>query len=307
MSSGDDVTLSGILVGALTASAGLIAKQAGDYFLKRRFEERDMAYQAAVNLLTTIPAVAHVFESTISCKAPVKREDLIAYPSSWPIRPPSLDVTKLIGAFADAELHRELILIADRHAAYADRSAEHRKAFDWLLEHEEDDWSVGVSARERLGTLNDQRARLTVAAREVLRYSHLALAHLVIIVQQWSIWPTDRFSALTGLMRNTYRLPVSSLQSAAEYYANTSTFLRFDAQAKWTTVWHNESTFKVLKLTLAGMGPHFPKFALLEPNVRIAVPVGVRILEAHFGEILLKLNYSNDVLDDRNDYELRVL
>jgi hypothetical protein len=289
---GDEITVAGVLVGALTGGVTILAKEVGQYFVKRRLEERDVAYQAAIDLLTTVRAVTHVFEKSASCCAPCKHEDLVTYPNSWPMRPPSLEVRALISAFDDPELHRELMLIADRHAAYADCSLEHRKAFDWLLEHENEDWSVSVSARERLGTLNDQRNKLTVNARAILMNSHSALRRLVIITKRWPTWRTDRYTALVDLMTARYGLTLEALELAALYYSNGAVSLQFDACRKWVLLdWDGGLSVVPIQLVLIGGGT-FPSPVDLQPGTRMLVPAGVTIADAFIGATRVKLNYS---------------
>jgi hypothetical protein len=231
---GDEVTAVGILLGAVTAGVGIVAKEVGGYFVKRKLEQRDVAYRVTVDLLTTIPAVEQVFHKTSSRRAPQKHDDLIGYPSHWPMRPSSLDLAAMVAAFSDAELHRDLMLVVDGHAAYAECSEEHKKAFAWLLENEKADWLNGVIPRERLETLNHQRARLAAHTRAILRNSYSCLRRLLEITKS-TRWPTDRNAELLRLMHNRYGLSAEALRLAEAYYTCKQVISRFDAGATYET------------------------------------------------------------------------
>lgn len=287
----DDLTFLGVVTGAVAAGAAVFAKDVGAWYVRRYLQEQDCAYQLAVDILTTLPAVEHVFERTLARKAPTKHDDLVDYPSHWPMRPLALDVRVMVASFEDAELHRDLIVLADRHAAYAECSAEHRKVFDWLLENGAEEWA-GTVARERLGTLDSQRARLGTLARGILRSSHACLRRLTLHTKGSFMSKAGRHAKLLALMSERYRLTAEKLEVGEAYYACEQTRERFDPAGEYALVAWAEPGSPVdrLELDLLGAPTSYPSKVKLARQEVCALPLATKIAASRLGARVVKTN-----------------
>lgn len=290
----DEITFLGLVTGAVASGAAVFAKDVGAWYVRRYLQEQDCAYQLAVDILTTLPAVEHVLERTLARKGPAKHEDLVDYPSHWPMRPLALDVRVMVASFEDAGLHRDLIVLADRHAAYAECSAEHRKVFDWLLENGAEEWA-GTVARERLGTLESQRARLGSLARGILRGSHACLQRLLLHTKGSFMSKAGRHAKLLALMSERYRLTAENLEVGEAYYACEQTRERFDPTAEHALVRWAEpgSPADRLELELRGAPPSFPSTVKLARGETCAFPLGARVTASRLGARVVKTSLSD--------------
>jgi hypothetical protein len=293
--------------GSLVASIATIClSKVIEHYVDRRLKADDLARDLAIDAISTLRHVERVLSELLRAqqRIPTDYTELARYPRHWFLRPLSFSLDKVLGTFSDDELHRTIILYFDAYEDFVGRDAEHKEAFDWLLDHPDLSWDRGdrgsggrtgevkeIRIHERLMTIEKGASVLQRDARKMLRNGFAMLRRLLAATDGNFSFQFLRRGPLAAYLAEQYQLTNGDIELRAAYYAvegPTGPLRQPDGLGvyEWRgdAADHAKRNQRRARIKLrapdgAGLTVSFPCEVTIPPREPVALPVGWFITE----------------------------